>query len=80
MQGWIKEEKCLEKVGMVQRGSKESLTLFQRVSQSLVAKKNLVCKLLQEVCRGSTGCFRNFYRMFRIATRCFESGFWRMGE
>jgi len=39
VQGWIKEEKCLEKVGKVQRGSKESLTSFQRVSQRLAIRK-----------------------------------------
>ena len=39
VQGWIKEEKFLEEVGKVHRASKESLTPFQRVSQSLAIKK-----------------------------------------
>ena len=29
---------------------------------------NRVHELLQEVCRGSTGCFRHFYRKSRIST------------
>ena len=37
--GGSRRRKCLEKVGKVQRGSKGSLTPFQRVSQSLDAKK-----------------------------------------
>lgn len=40
VQGWIKEVECSGKAGKVQRGSKESLTLFQRVSQSLDIRKH----------------------------------------
>jgi len=47
----------LEKVGMVQRESKEPLTLFQRVSQSLVAKKPCL--------QASTGSLQGYYRMFQ---------------
>ena len=39
VQEWIKEEECLEMVGEAQRGSKESLTLFPRVSQGLAIRK-----------------------------------------
>ena len=39
MQGWIKEEKCLGEFGKAQGGSKESLTPFRRVSQSLAIQQ-----------------------------------------
>ena len=58
----------MEEVGRVQRGPKGSLKPFQRVWLS----RNLIRELLQEICRGSTGCSRIstgcsiiFYRMFR---------------
>ena len=62
MQRWIKEEKCLGKVGKVQRGSKGSLTPFQRVSQSLAARKPCLW--------ASKGSLQGFYRMFRVSTGC----------
>ena len=74
MQRWIKEEKGLEQAGKVQRGSKGFLTPFHRVSQSLAAK-NRVYELLQEVCRGSTGCFRISTGCSVIPTGCSTIGF-----
>jgi len=81
VQGWIKEEKCLEKFGMVQRGYKEPLTLFQRVSQSLVAKKPCLWastgslqgfyRMFQEFLQG----VQKFYRKFRSSTGCFTIRF-----
>jgi len=41
---------------------------------------NRVYELLQEVCRGSTGCFRHFYRKFRSSTGCSIIGFQVVGE
>jgi hypothetical protein len=56
VQRWIKEGKCLGKVGKVREGPKGSLASFHRVSQSSGCSCNRVYELLQEVCRGSTGC------------------------
>ena len=55
----------MEKVGKVQRGSKESLTLFRRVSQSLAIKKPHF--------GASTGSLTGFYRMFRDFCRMFRN-------
>ena len=69
VQECIKEEECLEMVEEVQRGSKESLTPFQRVSQSLAIKKHHLW--------ASTGSLQGFYRMFRDFYRMFKN-FYKM--
>ena len=72
LQRWIKEEKCLEKVGKAQRRSKEALTPLQRVSQSLAIKKPHLCASTLSL-QGFYRMFRDFYRMFRNFYRMFET-------
>jgi len=72
VQGWIKGRNAWERLGRLREGLRGPLHP-SRESHKVWLPRNHVYELLLEVCRGSTRCFRNFYRKFRISIGCFEN-------
>jgi len=86
VQGWIKGRNAWERLERLREGLRGPLHPSIE-SHKVWLPRNHVYELLQEVCRGFTGCFRNFYRKFRSSTGSLEVlqdvsqlDFWMMGK